>query len=85
MAFVIEQLSAIGGSACGKTTWEYNTTGVTSDVATTPNYFASAHDTLNVGDTLYIQSKQAAKGHSAIITQSDAAAVALGDIEEITV
>ena len=85
MAFLQDNLKAIGGSADGKTTWEYTTTGIPSDASGTPNYFGSASSTLSVGDTLFIKSAEFIKGISALITHSDNSEVQLGSVAEITI
>jgi len=85
MSFIQENLKAIGGSADGKTTWEYTTTGIPNEVAGTANYFGDASSILNVGDTLFIKLEQITKGVSALITNSDNSQVDLGSVAEITI
>ena len=85
MSFAQENLKAIGGSADGKTTWEYTTTGIPNDVANTDNYFGSASSTLSIDDTLFIKSTTFIKGVSAIVYESENAAVILGSITEVTI
>ena len=85
MSFAQEKLRPIGGSADGKTTWEYTTTGIPNDVANTDNYFGVASNTLLVDDTLFIKSATLIKGVSALITHSDNSEVQLGSVTEITI
>ncbi len=85
MAFAQENLNPIGGSADGKTTWEYTTTGTPSEVAGASNYFGSASSRLAVDDTLFIKSAQMIKGVSALITHSENSEVELGSVAEITI
>lgn len=85
MSFQQENLNTIGGSADGKTTWEYTTTGIPNEVANTANYFGSASNTLSVDDTLFIKSATLIKGVSALITHSDNSEVQLGSVAEITI
>lgn len=85
MSFQQENLNTIGGSADGKITWEYTTTGIPNEVANTANYFGSASNTLSVDDTLFIKSATLIKGVSALITHSDNSEVQLGSIAEITI
>ena len=85
MSFQQENLNTIGGSADGKITWEYTTTGIPNEVANTANYFGSASNTLSVDDTLFIKSATLIKGVSALITHSDNSEVQLGSVAEITI
>ena len=85
MSVVKENLKVIGGSADGKTTWEYTTTGIPNDVANTDNYFDSVSNTLSVDDTLFIKSTTFIKGVSAIVSESENSAVILGSITEVTI
>tara|TARA_R110000765_G_scaffold339263_1_gene429411 strand:- start:61 stop:318 length:258 start_codon:yes stop_codon:yes gene_type:complete len=85
MPFAQENLKPIGGSADGKITWEYTTTGIPNEVANTANYFGSASNTLSVDDTLFIKSATLIKGVSALITHSDNSEVRLGSVAEITI
>lgn len=85
MPFAQENLIVIGGTADGKTTWEYTSTGIPNEIADTANYFGSASNTLRVDDTLFIKSAQMTKGVSAFITHSDNSEVELGSVAEITI
>ena len=85
MSFAQENLKSIGGSADGRTTWEYTTADTPSVIADTLNYFGAASNTLSVDDTLFIKSPTFIKGVSALITHSDNSEVNLGSVTEITI
>ena len=85
MSFAQENLKPIGGSADGKTTWEYTTADTPSVIADTPNYFGAASNKLSVDDTLFIKSPTFIKGVSALITHSDNSEVELNSVTEITI
>ena len=54
MAFVRSDLSRIGGSGNGGSTWQYTTTEATSAVVADTNYFANATAELSAGDILLV-------------------------------
>jgi len=84
MSFSQEDLRPIGGSADGRTTWEYTTNDEPSVIANQFNYFSSASSLLSEGDLLLIKSSRP-MGISAVITQSDEGQVQLGTVQKITV
>lgn len=85
MSFAQENLTPIGGSADGKTTWEYIVDAVPSEIANTPDYFLSAHNLLSVNDTLFIRSATFIKGVIANVSESNNSAVVLDSITEVTI
>lgn len=85
MSFSQENLRPIGGSADGKTTWEYIVDAVPSVIADSPNYFLDAHNLLSVNDTLFIKSQTFIKGVSATVSESNNSAVVLDSITEVTI
>jgi len=85
MSFQQENLNTIGGSADGKTTWEYITTGIPTEIVNTANYFGEASNKFTVNDTLFIKSEQITKGVSAFIINSENSEVELDSVLEITI